>query len=413
MKKKLLTLFIVLLSLIAVMIPVLADQTGNVVLDDSLPQYGIYFDNVNEFNEKALETYFDYDLDVYFVMDYSMDASSSYPIIDYAENFFDNNGFGDTNVVLVINRNYYYLYSEGVYADRINGRGQDVWNAMDQYPDYDDKLMAYLAEVVNLCGFTSNSIIDEKSRIPTYSNSQKVIDIDNLLTSSQEDSLTAKIKDINSRLNFDIAVVVADTLNELTPQQYADDFFDYNNYGIGAGKDGALILLCLEDRDWHISTHGYGITAITDYSINYIRNNYIGSFSSGNYYEGFNDIIDYIDKCVSSAKQDKPIDVNNPVKEFSSGNIFACLGGSTLLTAIVSAILKGRMKTVRSVNHADNYVVNNSLEFSPVRERFIRTSISKTKIQHYESSGSSGGGGGSSTHSSSSGSSHGGGGGKF
>ena len=64
--------------------------------------------------------------------------------------------------------------------------------------------------------------------------------------------------------------VTADTINGETPMAYADDYYDYNGYGAGADNDGILLLLSMEDRDWWISTTGYGIDAFTDYGIDVI-----------------------------------------------------------------------------------------------------------------------------------------------
>lgn len=35
-------------------------------------------------------------------------------------------------------------------------------------------------------------------------------------------------------------MAVVHTLDGSTPMEYADDYYDYNGYGFGAGKDGIL-----------------------------------------------------------------------------------------------------------------------------------------------------------------------------
>ena len=51
---------------------------------------------------------------------------------------------------------------------------------------------------------------------------------------------------------------------------YADDLYDYCQYGYGPDMDGVLLLVSVGDRKWHISTCGYGITAFTDAGIQYL-----------------------------------------------------------------------------------------------------------------------------------------------
>ena len=82
--------------------------------------------------------------------------------------------------------------------------------------------------------------------------------------------------------------MTAKTLNGATPASYADDTYDYNGYGYGNNRDGLLLLISMEDRDWYISTTGYGITAFTDAGIQYIGNKIKEHLSDGDYDAAFN-----------------------------------------------------------------------------------------------------------------------------
>lgn len=63
---------------------------------------------------------------------------------------------------------------------------------------------------------------------------------------------------------MDVVVVTTNTLVKKTVQEYADDIYDYGNFGYGQDKDGILLLISLgEENDCYISTCGYGITAFT------------------------------------------------------------------------------------------------------------------------------------------------------
>ncbi len=415
MKKK--TLFVLFAFLMAFCLirPAKAMEDGYISVQDELlaSDFPLSQFDIDTYNEKAQEVRDKFDVDVFYVRDYSISDDS---IIPYTENLVNNLYSANTVVAMVINENYFYLYSQGNYSERIDGKGREVWDAMSNMDAPGDKLLAYLAKVVNLCGYDSNFIIDEKSRIPSVSNTVKVVDLDNLLTTEEEIELTQKIKEVIAKHNFDIVVVTSYSLNGLTPMQFADDFFDYNHYGTHNGQDGILFLVSMQERDWWISTKGKGIDYITDYSIDFIRDNYISYLSDAEYYTFFDKCVDYVDKCLTSVEEGKGvIDVDNPVREFTAGHLAGALGGSSVITLIASLILKGRMITVRGVGHAREYVDKSSLRMTMPMERFLRSYVSKTRIEHDSGSSSSGGGGGggSSSHSSSSGSSHGGGGGKF
>ena len=96
----------------------------------------------------------------------------------------------------------------------------------------------------------------------------RVVDDADLLSAGEETALREKLGEICARQKMDIVIVTAKTLNGATPASYADDTYDYNGYGYGNNRDGLLLLISMEDRDWYISTTGYGITAFTDAGIN-------------------------------------------------------------------------------------------------------------------------------------------------
>ncbi len=115
----------------------------------------------------------------------------------------------------------------------------------------------------------------------------RVVDMAGLLSDSEKTALLTKLDEISERQQADIVVVTADTLDGKMPMDYADDFYDYNGYGFGENHDGVLLLVSMENRDWWISTCGYGITAITDAGIKYISEKFLSELSDGNYAESF------------------------------------------------------------------------------------------------------------------------------
>ena len=96
---------------------------------------------------------------------------------------------------------------------------------------------------------------------------ERVQDLAGLLSGNEESSLVTKLNELSERQKMDIVVLTTDTLDGKTPRDYADDIYDYGNFGYGESKDGALLLISIEDNDWYISTCGYGITVFTDAGI--------------------------------------------------------------------------------------------------------------------------------------------------
>ena len=248
--------------------------------------------------------------------------------------------------------------------------------------------------------------------IPTFAASDlpRLVDNADLLTDSEESTLLSKLNEISERQQADVVVVTVDTLDGKTPMDYADDFYDYNGYGFGADKDGVLLLVSMEDRDWWMSTTGYGITAITDAGIEYISEKFLSDLSDGDYADAFTTYAELCDDFFTQARSGQPYDTGHmPKQPFNiARNLLIALIVGFVIALIATGVMKGKLKTVRFQSAASNYVKANSMNVTESRDMFLYTHVDRrAKPKDTDSSS------GSSTHTSSSGSTHGGGGGKF
>ena len=132
-----------------------------------------------------------------------------------------------------------------------------------------------------------NNQSEQNGQIPDERLLPQLVDDAGLLDSSEEEELESELDEISERQQFDVVVVTVNSLEGKTPQDYADDFYDYNGYGYGSDHDGVLLLVSMEDRDWYMSTTGYGITAITDAGREYISDQFVPYLSDGEYLEAF------------------------------------------------------------------------------------------------------------------------------
>jgi len=251
-----------------------------------------------------------------------------------------------------------------------------------------------------LCLLTPTLVSADNPNVIHVSNNPRVIDEDDLLTNSEELALTKRLNELTINYGLDVVIVIPKSLNGEMPMVYADDFYDYNNYS----KDGILLLLCLEDRDWYVSTSGKGINYVTDYGIDWALDKCVNDLSKGNYYDGFNTFIDCINKLCENASNGNPINYSNPIKEMKTGHITASLIIAAVVTLIVVIILINQLRSVKVQRYAGNYIVPNSYRQIGYSNYYTGTTTSRRKIERNDSS---------SSHSSSSGSSHGGHGGKF
>lgn len=227
-----------------------------------------------------------------------------------------------------------------------------------------------------------------------------------LLTNEEQDELNEKLNQLSQQYDFDIFVVTTYSLNGKTSTQYADDFFDENKYAMGNGEDGILLLIAMENRDWAISTCGFGIDAFTDAGQEYMVEQFKPLLSDGDYYKAFDEFADLCDDFIAQAKKGKPYDSSNLPKEpINLLWIPIAIGIGCLVSLLIMLAFKSQLKTVRYQPLANDYVKN--LKINQQQDIYLYRNVTRRKKPEHNSSG------GSSTHTSSSGSTHGGSSGHF
>lgn len=243
----------------------------------------------------------------------------------------------------------------------------------------------------------------------------RLVDNADLLTDSEESALLGDLDEISERQQVDIVVVTVDSLEGASAMDYADDFFDYNGYGFGSERDGILLLISMEERDWYISTSGYGITAVTDAGLDYMSEKFVGYLSDGDYAEAFRAYAGMCDDFITQADTGEPYDVGNmPKNPFSIFIALAVSVGVGFVVALFAVtIMRWQLDSVSSQTAADSYIKSGSMQMTKSSDLFLYRHVDRRERPKESSSGSSRSSGGSRTHRSSSGRRHGGRGGKF
>ena len=399
MKKRISALLFMLIFCISLSIPAFAAET-NYIIDETGT---LTDDELAEANEYA-----DYLADMVgidFIYAYTYDED----IEAYAKQL--SLGKRQDQVLMIENDDVWNVYLRGTPENIIDDEDMKALReAFDNEGNYDEAISAYMYAAAQLIqpdstlssGAESTIILDTRER---------VVDMAELLSDSDKTALLSKLDEISERQKLDIVVLTVNTLDGKTPRDYADDFYDYNGYGFGENKDGILLLVSMEDRDWWISTTGYGITALTDAGIEYISEKFLSDLSDGDYAQAFTTYAELCDQFITQAKTGEPYDIGNMPKEpFNvAWNILVAFVIGLVVAVIVTSIMKKQLKTVQLKSEANNYVKANSMILTENRDLFLYNQVSR-RARPKETDNSSGG---SSTHTSSSGSSHGGGGGKF
>lgn len=246
---------------------------------------------------------------------------------------------------------------------------------------------------------------------------KRVVDKADLFNETEVTLLENNIKDISGKYSMDIVIVTTDDVNGKSSRDYADDFFDYEGYGLGNDYSGVLLLINMDDREVYISTSGKGEIYFTDDRIESILDNVYRYLSDEQYFDGAEEFLSntkkYLNKGIPSNQY--TVDENGNIV-LSTEEVMKRIGIAILISLGISSIVCAVVVTTYKKPAAlpeETYVDKNSITFTKRSDRFISTHTTSRKIPKDNGGSSSGSGGRSTTHTSSSGRSHGGGGRSF
>lgn len=425
MKKRIISIFLTVLLALLMVLPVSADDSKLYIID----QRGNVTGFIPELNAKASAISDTYGFNVSILL---AESTGGQGTVAYSEQIYQG-CFGESDGIMLIESTEdqeWYLYKSGSAVDLITVEDEDaLWAEYDYYGYYDEAVDAYLDKAQEILEAKTGIVMDEaaleaaqaqaeaeepeteeaveEEGIPAERLRPRLVDGGDLLTDSEEEELLSMLDEISERQQCDVVVVTTDSLNGRSAMECADDFYDYNGYGFGENRDGILLLISMEERDWHMSTCGYGITAFTDAGMDYMADKFTPLLSDGFYSEAFTKYATLCDEFITQAKTGKPYDKGNLPK----GTISPIMIPISVLIGIVIAFILGKkkkagLKSVVKKAHARDYAVPGSLRLTSKWDRMVNKIVTQRTIVKEDS-------GGSSTHTSSSGTTHGGSGGKF
>ncbi|WP_295106710.1 TPM domain-containing protein [Ruminococcus sp.] len=281
------------------------------------------------------------------------------------------------------------------------------------------RLFAALAASVMLLGGAVTAFAEEqlipneyytKNTVPAERQKPLLYDAADILSDSEEADLLSKLEKISDEHDVDVCILTVNAYEGNDIELFADDYFAYNGMGQGAEKDGFMLMLSMEDRDWDICTHGSGKTIFTDYGQEYLIKQIKPELGKNKYYEAFDEYADISEQFIQEWEKGTPYDTTHRVKgRLPMIWILISIGGGLLIGLIYAQSIKAQLTSVSMQHGADDYIRQNSFKLTVNRDTFLYRNVQREYIPPAEKSG----GGGSTTHSHSSGSSFGGSHGKF
>lgn len=250
-----------------------------------------------------------------------------------------------------------------------------------------------------------------------------VVDDAGLLSDGEEQALLEKINSIRDAYAFDIVIHTTNDIGYKTIVEYADDYYDYNGYGVGSDYDGLIFMLNMGggvgNRDYYTSTCGFGLTAFTDYAIynsnSCINKAVVGHLINGDYYKAFDRYLELADEFLKAARAGTPYDYSNRYISFRQKLVYEAI--VLVISAVIAAaavfVMKSKMNNAIKRSTASEYIKDDSSQLLASSQVLVNTRVDRKPKAPPPSAGTSGRSSGGGSHTSSSGRSHGGGGGKF
>lgn len=247
----------------------------------------------------------------------------------------------------------------------------------------------------------NSSNIDDILNTPKVDENIKVYDFANLMTNSEEEYLKTQIDTFIERTGYDCIVLTTLNNNKYSEMEYADDFFDYNNFQ----HSGILFLIDMDNRKVYISTGGACQDKYNPYIDTIIDAGY-SDLKNGDYFSSFTKMIDTSQGIYLNPSNYRISNGNSSMTSEQRLKLFLGLDLCVCIIVFTVIYFTNRLK-IKAVNIASYYLLPTShINFNHV---FRNMTVSKVRIN--TDSGSSGIGGGS--HFSGGGISHGGGGRSF
>ena len=229
--------------------------------------------------------------------------------------------------------------------------------------------------------------------IPENQQYPNLVDEAGLLTDAEYDRLLGLLDEISQRVGCTVAVVTVDSLEGKSAQAFADDWYDYNGYGMGPGDDGVLLLVSMRERAWAVTDYGKATSRLMR-SYDALCDSFLPYMSDGDWYEAFRTFASGCDKALSG-KTLRTFDADRALELLPICLIIALIASLPLMST-----LRGQVKNVRLKQTAADYTRPGSMYITNGYEDFRNRVVSKTAKAESSS--------GSGTHRSSSGRSHGG-----
>lgn len=255
-----------------------------------------------------------------------------------------------------------------------------------------------------------------------------VYDQADLLSYDEEMELASQITELQNRMDMGLAIATTDE-NSGSAKDYANEFYEFYEVGIGSDYSGALFLIDMANGELWITTEGKMIRYLTDDRIEELLDDTIEYAYESEFYEAAEAFLAGVEAYYEAGIESGQYNYDTETGEVSRYKsirwyevlIALIISGAVAGGAVLMVLFEYNMKdntSKMSANFRLSYRKDSGFALDNIlADVLLGSYVTRTAIRTQNSNRSGGGGsssaGRSSTHRSSSGRVHGGGGRKF
>lgn len=214
-----------------------------------------------------------------------------------------------------------------------------------------------------------------------------VTDAAGLLDENENMQLEKMAETVSKKYGVGVYIVTLEDYQDVYPNDvYKATYTIYHNFTMGEGpnRDGIMLLLSMNDRDWAMFCYGSRSEyAFNKYGQQELEKVFLDNFGENDWYGGFED---YIKEC--SVYLEKAA-AGNPVRASLLFPGLIVVGLSLLAALVIVSVIWQKMVSVETKVTANAYV-SEALQLTEQTDHFTHKTTSKRKIER--NSGSSSGG---------------------
>lgn len=253
----------------------------------------------------------------------------------------------------------------------------------------------------------NSSMDDNILSTPCVDANEKIYDFADLLTEEEETNLYDVVTNFIKETNLDLVIVTINNNPKQSAREYADDFFDYNDFSM----NGLTFLIDMDNRDYYISTTGEAMLYYNDERIDNILDSSYNNMLDANYNEAILSFINKTTYYYNLGIINTKYIITNDGKIVRKTPWLLLILISLIPTILITLQLALRNKKVKLSNTADDYLKDSKIMITKREDKLINSHTSSVYIPPVSSSNDGNSSGG--FHTGSSGTSHGGGGRHF